>query len=196
MGMASGVVPRYWWALAVRGVAAVVFGILAFVWPGLTLGLLVLLFGVFALVNGVLAIISAVRSKGEQVWTLLLEGVVGILAGLAVFVWPGLTALVLLYFIAGWAILTGALEVASAIRLREVIDNEWSSLLGGVLSIVFGAILLAAPAAGALALVWIIAVYAVLYGITLFGLAWRVREIEEKEHGHPGGAGLQQPAAP
>jgi uncharacterized membrane protein HdeD (DUF308 family) len=196
MGMASGVVPRYWWALAVRGVAAVVFGILAFVWPGLTLGLLVLLFGVFALVNGVLAIISAVRSKGEQVWTLLLEGVVGILAGLAVLVWPGLTALVLLYFIAGWAILTGALEVASAIRLREVIDNEWSSLLGGVLSIVFGAILLAAPAAGALALVWIIAVYAVLYGITLFGLAWRVREIEEKEHGHPGGAGLQQPAAP
>jgi uncharacterized membrane protein HdeD (DUF308 family) len=196
MGMASGVVPRYWWALAVRGVAAVVFGILAFVWPGLTLGLLVLLFGVFALVNGVLAIISAVRSKGEQVWTLLLEGVVGILAGLAVLVWPGLTALVLLYFIAGWAILTGALEVASAIRLRAVIDNEWSSLLGGVLSIVFGAILLAAPAAGALALVWIIAVYAVLYGITLFGLAWRVREIEEKEHGHPGGAGLQQPAAP
>lgn len=196
MGMASGVVPRYWWALAVRGVAAVVFGILAFVWPGLTLGLLVLLFGVFALVNGVLAIISAVRSKGEQVWTLLLEGVVGILAGLAVLVWPGLTALVLLYFIAGWAILTGALEAASAIRLRKVIDNEWSSLLGGVLSIVFGAILLVAPAAGALALVWIIAVYAVLYGITLFGLAWRVREIEEKEHGHPGGAGLQQPAAP
>jgi uncharacterized membrane protein HdeD (DUF308 family) len=173
-------VPRHWWALGVRGLAAVIFGILAFVWPSITLAVLVLLFGAYALVDGILALVSAVRSGGEQLWALLLEGVVGIVAGLAVFAFPGLTTLVLLLIIAAWAILKGILEVMSAVRLRKVITNEWSWIAGGALSVIFGLILLAAPGAGALALVWIIGVYAILYGITLIVLAWRVRELGER----------------
>ena len=142
-------VPRHWWALGVRGLAAVIFGILAFVWPSITLAVLVLLFGAYALVDGILALVSAVRSGGEQLWALLLEGVVGIVAGLAAFAFPGLTTLVLLLIIAAWAILRGILEVMSAVRLRKVITNEWSWIAGGALSVIFGLILLAAPGAGA-----------------------------------------------
>src|ERR1041385_4899262 len=106
----SALVPRHWWALALRGLAAIALGILAFAVPGMTLGALVLLFGAYALVDGVLAIVSAVRSGGAHLWYLLLQGVVGILAGVATFTWPGLTALVLLFIIASWAVVTGLLE--------------------------------------------------------------------------------------
>jgi uncharacterized membrane protein HdeD (DUF308 family) len=191
-----GTVPRHWWALAVRGLAAVIFGILALVLPGITLALLVLLFGAFALVNGILAIVAALRTGGDYVWGLLLEGVVGILAGLLALTWPGLTALVLLYIIAAWAILSGVLEVVSATRLRRVIDNEWAWIAGGALSILFGIVVLVAPGAGALALVWLIGAYAIIFGFTLFALAWRVREFSHGKRGHTGGAGLRQPAAP
>jgi uncharacterized membrane protein HdeD (DUF308 family) len=173
-------VPRHWWALGVRGLAAVIFGILAFVWPGITLAVLVLLFGAYALIDGVLALVSAVRSQGEHLWALLVEGIVGIVAGLAAFAVPGLTTLVLLFIIAIWAILKGILDVVSAMRLRKVIANEWSWIAGGVLSVIFGLILLTAPGAGALALVWVIGVYAILYGISLIALAWRVRELGER----------------
>jgi uncharacterized membrane protein HdeD (DUF308 family) len=172
------VMPRHWWALAVRGLAAVVFGILAFVMPGMTLTVLVLLFGAYALVDGVLAIVSALRSGGEHLWYLLLEGVLSILAGVAALVWPGLTALVLLFIIAGWAILTGILEIISAVRLRKAIDNEWAWIASGVLSVIFGIILLVQPGTGALAVVWLIGAYAVLFGITMIALAWQVRELE------------------
>jgi uncharacterized membrane protein HdeD (DUF308 family) len=172
-------VPRHWWALGVRGLAGVIFGILAFVWPGITLAVLVLLFGAYALVDGVLALVSAVRSGGDQLWALLLEGVVGIAAGVAALALPGLTAMVLLLIIAVWAILKGVLEVISAVRLRKVIANEWSWIVGGLLSVIFGLVLLAAPGTGALALVWLIGVYAILYGITLIVLAWRVRALGE-----------------
>jgi uncharacterized membrane protein HdeD (DUF308 family) len=172
-------VPRHWWALGVRGLAAVIFGILAFVWPGITLAVLVLLFGAYALVDGVLALVSAVRSGGDQLWALLLEGVVGIAAGVGALAFPGLTAMVLLLIIAAWAILKGVLEVISAVRLRKVIANEWSWIVGGLLSVIFGLVLVAAPGTGALALVWLIGVYAILYGITLIALAWRVRELGE-----------------
>jgi uncharacterized membrane protein HdeD (DUF308 family) len=188
-----GLVPRHWWALALRGLAAVVFGILAFSLPGMTLAVLVLLFGAFALVNGVLAIVSAVRSGGDHLWYLLLEGVVGILAGIAAFTWPGLTALVLLFIIAVWAVLTGILEVIVALRLRKAIKNEWALIAGGILSLVFGVFMLVSPGAGALALVWLIGAYAIIYGITLFALAWEVRGLHE--HTHAGGASLHQPAA-
>jgi uncharacterized membrane protein HdeD (DUF308 family) len=188
-----GVVPRHWWALALRGLAAVVFGILAFALPGMTLALLVVLFGAYALVDGVLAIVSALRSGGEHLWYLLLEGVLGIAAGIAAFTWPGLTALVLLFIIAVWAILTGLLEVVAAVRLRKAIKNEWAWIAGGIVSVVFGLFMLISPGPGALAFVWLIGAYAIIFGITLFGLAWEVRGLHE--HTRPGGAGLHQPAA-
>jgi uncharacterized membrane protein HdeD (DUF308 family) len=186
-------VPRHWWALALRGLAAVVFGILAFALPGMTLALLVLLFGAYALVEGVLAIVSAVRSGGDHLWYLVLEGVLGIVAGIAAFTWPGLTALVLLFIIAVWAVLTGILEVVVALRLRKAIKNEWALIAGGVLSVVFGVFMLLSPGTGALALVWLIGAYAIIFGITLFALAWEVRGLQH--HAHPGSTSLHQPAA-
>jgi uncharacterized membrane protein HdeD (DUF308 family) len=166
---------RHWWVIGLRGLAAVLFGVLAFVWPGMTLAVLVLLFGAYALVDGILAVVVAVRGGTDHRLVMGLEGVVGVLAGLAAFVFPGLTALVLLYIIAFWAILTGVLEVVAAVRLRRVISNEWGLIIGGVLSVLFGIVLIAAPGAGALAVVFLIGIYAVLFGVTLLMLSWGLR---------------------
>jgi len=171
---------RHWWVIALRGVAAVLFGVLAFVWPGITLAVLVLLFGAYALVDGVLGIVVAVRGGTEHRLAMGLEGVVGVLAGLAAFVYPGLTALVLLYIIAFWAILTGVLEVVAAVRLRRAITNEWGLIIGGVLSVLFGIVLIAAPGAGALAVVFLIGAYAVLFGVALLILSWGLRSHEQR----------------
>jgi uncharacterized membrane protein HdeD (DUF308 family) len=191
----AGLMPHHWWAFALRGVAAIVFGVLAWAWPGLTIATLVLLFGAFAIVNGVMAIISAFRTH-DHVWLLVVEGVLGILAGIVAFAWPGITALTLLFFIAGWAIITGIFEVVAAVRLRQVVEHEWMWIVGGVLSVIFGILLFAQPGSGALAVVWLIGLYAILFGIAMFVVAWRVYELEHAQHGHPGGAGLQQPIAP
>ena len=123
-----------------RGLAAIVFGVLAFVWPDITLFALVLLFGAYMLVDGIFAIVAAVRAAGREArwWLLLIEGVLGVLAGLVAAFWPGLTALALLYFIAAWAIVSGILEIVGAIRLRQEIEGEWALILGGVLSVIFG----------------------------------------------------------
>ena len=166
---------RHWWVIALRGLAAVLFGVLTFAWPGITLAVLVLLFGAYALVDGVLAIVVAVRGGTDHRVVLGLEGVVGVLAGLATFVFPGLTALVLLYIIAFWAILTGVLEVVAAVRLRRVITNEWGLIIGGVLSVLFGIVLVAAPGTGALAVVFLIGIYAVVFGIALLVMSWGLR---------------------
>jgi len=165
---------RHWWAFALRGVAAVIFGVLAFVWPGVTLTVLVLLWGAFALADGILALIAAFRVKHDHRWWLLLEGIVGIGAGIVTFVYPGLTALVLLYIIAVWALITGVLEIVAAIRLRKVIDNEWWLALSGIVSVLFGVVLLAAPGAGAVAVVWLIAIYAIVFGVVNLALALRL----------------------
>ena len=196
MALDYSLVPRHWWAFAVRGAAAVIFGILAFAWPGLTLTVLVALFGAFALINGVATIISAIRSQGDRLWLPLLEGALGIVVGVVVFSLPGLSALVLLYWIAAWAIVIGVLESISAVRLRGVIEHDWTWIISGLLSVIFGVILIAQPGAGALAVVWIIGIYAVLFGVSLFVLAWRVRELEQSDRGHPGGAGVPRPVAP
>ena len=132
---------RHWWVIALRGLAAVLFGVLAFVWPGMTLAVLVVLFGAYALVDGILAIVVAVRGGTDHRLFMGLEGVVGVLAGLATFVFPGLTALVLLYIIAFWAVLTGVLEVVAAVRLRRAITNEWGLIIGGILSVLFRSVL-------------------------------------------------------
>jgi uncharacterized membrane protein HdeD (DUF308 family) len=174
----------HWWVFALRGLAAVIFGILAFVWPDVTLAVLVLFWGAYALVDGILALVSAFRTGHDHRWALLIEGIVGIGAGVVTFAYPGLTALVLVYIIAFWALITGLLEIVAAFRLRKVIDNEWWLVLSGALSLVFGIVLVAAPGAGALALVWVIGAYAVLFGIVLFALAFRLRSMGQGSHPH------------
>jgi uncharacterized membrane protein HdeD (DUF308 family) len=174
---------RYWWAVALRGLLAVLFGLAAFFWPGITLVTLVFLFGAYALVDGVFALVSAFRADDR--WPLLFEGVVGIAAGVVAFVWPGITALALLYLIAAWAIITGILEIVAAVRLRKVIENEWLLALGGVASIILGVILVVAPGAGALGLVWAIGAYAILFGIALIALGFRLRGLKDRFEGSP-----------
>jgi uncharacterized membrane protein HdeD (DUF308 family) len=179
LATAIGELPRRWWLVALRGLAAIAFGILAFIWPGVTLSVLVLLFGAYAIVDGVLALYTAVRSGGKQIWAPLLEGIVGIVAGLVAFSLPGLTALTLVFVIAAWAILTGVMEVIAAVRLRQVISNEWALIFSGVLSVLFGALLVAQPGAGALALIWLIGIYAVIFGVAMLAFAWRLRGMLE-----------------
>ena len=176
------VLARNWWALALRGVAAVLFGIMAFAWPGMTLGVLVLLYGAYALVDGVLAIIAAVagRTSGMPWWALLLEGVLGITVGILTFAWPGITALVLLYLIAAWAVATGVFEVVAAIRLRREIRGEWLLALSGIISVLFGVALVINPVGGALAVVWLIGAYAIAFGVLLIALGFRLRGVAKR----------------
>jgi uncharacterized membrane protein HdeD (DUF308 family) len=178
---------KNWWVLALRGVAAIVFGILTFILPGLTLAALVLLFGSYAIVDGVFNLLAALRRRGGEQpwWALLLEGVVGIAAGLAAFIYPGLTALVLLYMIAAWALITGVLEIVAAVQLRKLITGEWWLAASGVLSIIFGALLIIAPGPGALAVVLWIGAYAVVSGVLLIALALRLRGWRADEQAVP-----------
>ena len=174
-----GEIPRHWWVVALRGLAAVIFGVLAFIWPGMTIAALVLFFGAYAIVDGVLAVYTAFRSRGQHFWATLLEGIVSIGAGVVTFFWPGITALALLFVIAAWAILTGVLEIYAAISLRKAIHNEWALIFSGALSVIFGVLLVAQPGAGALAVAWLIGAYAVIFGIALLVLAWRLRGVAE-----------------
>jgi uncharacterized membrane protein HdeD (DUF308 family) len=185
--LGRGVLPvlaRNWWALVLRGLAAILFGVLAFAWPGITLFVLVLFFGAYMLVDGIFAIVAAVRAAGEEDrwWLLLIEGILGVLAGLVAFFWPGLTALALLYFIAAWAIVTGIMEIVAAVRLRQEIEGEWALGLSGLLSVIFGVLLVVLPApAGLLSLVWLVGAYAVATGVLLLILAFRVRSEAGRE---------------
>lgn len=178
-----GEMTRYWWVLALRGAFAVLFGVLAFAWPGVTLSALVLLFGAYALVDGVFALVHAAAGGAGVRWPLALEGLVGVLAGLGTLAWPEITALALLYLIAAWAIVTGLLEVVGAIRLRRVIDDEWLLGLSGLASVVFGVLLVLWPGAGALAVVWLIGSYAVVFGVLVIALAFRLRSIGQPVDG-------------
>ena len=169
---------KNWWLVLLRGIAGIVFGILAFIWPGLTLAVLILLYGAYALVDGVFALIAAFTGGAKPVptWWLIVVGLCGIAAGLITFFWPGVTALVLIVFIGAWAIAHGIFEIVGAIKLRKEIDNEWWLILAGALSVIFGVIVLAAPGAGALALVWLIGAYSLVFGILLVGLSLRLRK--------------------
>jgi len=173
-----------WWAIALRGLVAVLFGIAAFVWPGITLWALVAIFGAYALVDGIFAVIEAFRRDvvGERWWALLFEGFVGIAIGILTFTWPRLTAMGLLYLIAFWAIVTGVFEVITAIRLRHEIRGEWMMALIGVLSVAFGFLLVAFPLTGALSVVLIIGSYAVAIGALMIALGFKLRSLR-----HPGG---------
>lgn len=186
------VLARNWWMLALRGVFAILFGLLAIIWPDLTVGVLVAFFGAYALVDGVFAIAAALRGADNDRWVHVAEGVLGILVGVIAWLYPGLTALSLLYFIAAWALITGVIEIVAAIRLRRQISNEWLLILAGVLSVLFGILLIFRPRDSALALVTVIGIYAILFGVTLIGLALRLRG----SRGEAGaGAGVRESGA-
>jgi uncharacterized membrane protein HdeD (DUF308 family) len=170
---------RRWWTLTLRGVIAILFGLMALIWPGITLLALVVLFGAYALVDGVIALGTAIfgdrATTGERGW-LIVEGIAGIIVGILTFAWPGVTAVVLLWLIAAWAIVTGVLEIAAAVRLRQEITGEWLLAVGGVLSVLFGILLIVRPGAGALAVVFLIGGYAIVFGIIIIGLGLRLRQ--------------------
>jgi len=176
------VLTRNWWALALRGIFAVLLGLAAFVLPGVTLAVLVALFGAYAVVDGVLTIIAGIRAaeRHERWWSPILKGLAGIAAGVLAFVWPALTALALLYLIAGWAIVTGVLEIVAAVHLHRA-HGEWLLILNGVLSVLFGFLVVIWPSAGVLTLLWLIGGYAIVFGIVLLVLAFRLRNLHGRQ---------------
>ena len=168
---------RNWWVAALRGALAVLFGVAAFVWPGITLEVLVPLFGAYAFVDGVLVLSFGLVAAGqhEQGWPLVLGGILGIAVGVLTFGQPAAVVLALVFVIGAWAIVTGLLEIVAAIRLRDVITNEWLMGLSGALSVVFGALVLWQPGAAALALVYLFGFYAILAGVSQIALGFRLR---------------------
>jgi uncharacterized membrane protein HdeD (DUF308 family) len=172
---------RNWWLLLARGIVAILFGVMVWLLPGISLAFLVLLFGAFVLVDGILGAWMAIagRKEYEDWWDLLLWGLVGIGMGILTFVAPGVTALALVFFIAGWAIATGVLEIVVAIRLRREIEGEWLLILGGLVSVLLGILLMLRPGVGALALVWLIGMYAIIFGLVLVILAFKTRSFRK-----------------
>ena len=170
---------RGWWLLVIRAACAVLFGVLMLALPGVTLAALVFLFGAYAIANGISTVGLAVRApKGAPgVGTILILGLLGIAAGVLTFVYPGTTALSLLWIIALWAISTGVFEVLVAVRLRKELRNEWLLVLSGALSVAFGVLIVFNPGAGALSVIWLIATYAIFFGVTMLMFAFRVRAL-------------------
>lgn len=183
------VLARNWWALLIRGIAAVIFGILAFLWPAPTLFAIGILFGAYAFVDGIFAIVAAVRAAQahERWWPFVLEGIVGLAIAAITFYDVRITLLALYLTIAAWALVTGILEIAAAIQLRKAIANEWLLIVAGLSSILFGVLMIWRPLAATLAIIWIIAAYAVVFGILMIALAFRLRS-----HG----AAAQTPSSP
>ncbi|HEY7087976.1 MAG TPA: HdeD family acid-resistance protein [Tepidisphaeraceae bacterium] len=174
-----------WWLILLRGIAAIIFGILAISVPHITLWTLILLFAILAVFEGIVSIAAGLTGGAGSYrwWEMVLIGLVGVLAGIVAFTMPGLTALVLLYIIAFWAIFQGIFEIVAAIRLRKVISNEWALALAGVLAIVFGLFILVRPGAGALAVVFIIGTYAIIHGIVLIVVSMRLHGMKNRLEG-------------
>jgi len=168
-----------WNLLVVRGILAILFGIGTLLMPGVTLVVLVIMFGIYALMDGILTSVMAFKDGKEQEnWGLwLLLGLVSIAAGVVTFVYPGITAISLFYVIVAWAITSGVLELILAVELRKVIEGEWLLVLDGILSVAFGILLIAQPVAGALAVLWLIGIYAIAFGVTTLMLAFRLRSL-------------------
>lgn len=172
---------RNWWKLLLRGIIAIAFGVLVWLQPGISLTVLVISFGVFIVVDGILGVWIAIsgRKEYEDWWELLLWGLVGIGIGILTFVAPGPTTVALVIFIAAWAIATGVLQIVVAIRLRKAIEGEWLLILGGLLSVLLGILFMMQPLTGALALVWMIGTYAILFGLLLVMLAFKMRSFRK-----------------
>jgi uncharacterized membrane protein HdeD (DUF308 family) len=171
-----------WWAIVLRGLCAVLFGVGAFAWPGITLAVLVLLYGAYALVEGVLAVAWALvgRHAGAFPWGVLLAGLAGMAIGVVTFMSPGLTALALLYLIATWAIIRGVFEIIAAFHLRKELENEWLLALSGLLSVVLGVILIVVPGAGVLAVLWWIGAFAIVFGVLTIILGFRLKGVRDR----------------
>ena len=172
---------RSWWLILLRGIASILFGIAAFVWPGLTVLALTLLYGAFAMADGILALGAALTGSGERsipTWWLVVIGLLGIAAGTVAFLWPGLTAFALVIMIGAWAVAIGVMQIIGAIWLRHEIEDEWLLIAAGILSVLFGAAVLLKPGAGALALAWAIGAFAILSGILLVAFALRIKGVQ------------------
>ncbi|MBN2185111.1 MAG: HdeD family acid-resistance protein [Candidatus Krumholzibacteriota bacterium] len=166
-----------WWAFLVRGFAALIFGALALLWPEKVLEVFVILFGVFALVDGLFAGLTgfSIRRYSKSWWVLLIEGFLGIIVGLITILWPGMTAVFLYIFLAVWAVFTGILELVQAVHLRRKLRNEWMLVVGGILSIILGIFLILRPVAGVFVVIWMIAVYSILFGFLMIFLGLKMR---------------------
>ena len=174
----TGALSKNWWILLLRGFVSIAFGVLTFMWPGITLFALTILWGVYALSDGLVSLGAGLFGNGREAssrWWLALAGVVGIAAGVLTFMWPGMTSVVLLMFIAAWAIVVGVMQIAGAIQLRKEIQGEWLLGLNGLLSIAFGVLMFMRPGAGALAVLWLIGAYAVVTGVLTMVLAFKVK---------------------
>jgi uncharacterized membrane protein HdeD (DUF308 family) len=176
------VLARNWWAVLLRGIAAIIFGLLALLWPGLAGIALVLLFGAYAFVDGVFALIAAVRAaESHERWiAFAVEGIIGLVIAAITFFNPSITAIALYILIAIWAVLTGIFELVAAAQLRKMVPNEWLLIIGGLASIAFGILMFVFPLVGVLAVIWLIGAYAVFFGIVLIGFSLRLRT-----HAHP-----------
>ncbi|MCP2339347.1 HdeD family acid-resistance protein [Actinomadura rupiterrae] len=181
----NGQLSRHWWVLLVRGAVAVLFGVLALFWPGITVWALTVLFGAYALVDGVFSLAGAFTGvEGESRAWLAVAGVCGILLGVMAFAWPGATALVLLMLIAAWALVVGVLQIVGAFRLRKLVDDAWLLGVSGVVSAILGVLLFIWPASGALAVVWMIGLFAIVMGAMSIGAAFRLRKLGEPAGSH------------
>ncbi len=171
------VLARNWWALLIRGLAAILFGLFALIFPVAAGAALVILFGAYAFVDGIFAIISAVRAaEAHQRWgAFLFEGIVGLIVAAIVFFEPRAAAIGLYITIAIWAVVTGILEIVAAVQLRKVLPNDWLLLLGGIASILFGILMIVYPLAGALTVIWLIGAYAIVFGVIMVGFSFRMR---------------------
>ena len=169
---------RHWWVAVLRGVAAIIFGIIAFTHPVMAAATLVLFFGAWVLIDGIFRIVGAIRDRSDSDWGWqLVIGILGVMVGLLTFHAPGITALALVIYIAAWALMIGATEIALAIKMRREIKGEWFLILMGLASIIFAGLLLWNPIAGAAALIWIIAWYAVIMGVLAIIFGFRVRSL-------------------
>lgn len=168
---------RNWWLVVLRGVLAILFGLTAFVWPDLTWVVLVLMFGIYTLVDGLVAIGTGLsRAKDSpRWWAFFVDGLINIAAAVVALIWPQLAGLIMVLVIATWAVLTGILEIVAAIRLRREINNEWLLALGGIVSIALGFLLFLKPIAGGIAIIWTVAAYAVIFGVLLIALGFRLK---------------------
>jgi uncharacterized membrane protein HdeD (DUF308 family) len=175
-------ITRNWWIVLLRGIFAILFGVVAFVWPGITLLALVLVFGIYALVDGISAITFGLvgGAWGVRWWQMILVGIISVITGIFAFSWPIISAVALLMAIAAWSICRGIAEIVAAIELRKFIAHEWLLILGGVGSILFGIAVIALPNAGALAVLWIIGIYALIFGALTVTLALKLRSLNTK----------------
>ena len=167
-----------WWLFVVRGLLAIVFGILAFVKPDVALGTLVTLYGFFALTDGLVSLAGCFTFAGTKlVWWLMLEGLFGITAGVLTFVMPGVTALVLLTVLGAWLVASGAVRIVLAIEMRRVIEDEWLAVLAGVCSVVAGVLTFVSPLQTAVAWMWVVGAYALVVGIVMLSLGFNLRRL-------------------